>query len=212
MLSTFRLGMRGRLVGTWSRSFHVSASAQNHSGAADRTLLLNKLAFDLTEPEIRQAFKPIGGVESVSVERDPKTLKSRGHGSIVFESPDLAKRASMEMQGLVLHNLPIIVKVKSESRYRGLEEKKYEILYIKNLPYEATEEQVLQVFAPYQALRCGLGRAPVTEKNLGYGFVRFGSKEAAYEALKKTRDVSVGGRRIKVAFAEPKVNNYRYIV
>ncbi|QPG72955.1 hypothetical protein FOA43_000259 [Brettanomyces nanus] len=202
-----------RNLSTGLRNFHNFAPLLlNGTGLPDRTLLLNRLAFDLTEDEIEKAFAPIGGISSVHIECDDKTSKSRGYGRIVFEDANRAKRASVEMQGLVIHNMPIKVSVKSESRYKGLDEKKYEILYIKNLPYDVTEDEVLHLFAPYEALRCGLSRAPVTKKNLGYGFVRFGSKETAYNALQKTRDITLRDRKIKVAFAQPKVNNYRYIV
>lgn len=179
---------------------------------ANRILLLNRLAFDLEEDEIKKAFEPIGGVENVTIARDSDTNKSRGYGYMIFKDPKLAHRSEVEMQGLVLHNFPIKVQVKSEARYRGLESKKYDILYVKNLPYDASDREVLQLFAPYEALRCGLAHAPITKKNLGYGFIRFSSPESAYRALQKSQGVSLHGRKLKVAFAQPKPNNYRHIV
>ncbi|QOU20593.1 hypothetical protein BRETT_000303 [Brettanomyces bruxellensis] len=179
---------------------------------ADHKLVLSKLAFDLEESEVKKAFEPIGGVVSVSIARNPKTGKSRGYGTMIFQTAELAKRASIEMQGLVLHNKPIITRVKSEMRYEGIKSKKYDILHIKNLPYEMTNEDLLKLFAPYEALRSGIAKAPITRKNLGYGYVRFSSANSAYRALLKTRDLKFHDRRLKIAFAEPKPHNYRFIV
>lgn len=174
--------------------------------------MVNKLAFDLTEQELEKAFEPIGSVADVEIVKDETTQRSEGHGSIVFQDAQHARRASIEMQGLVLHNLPIRLQVKSEARYKSLEERSYEVLFIKNLPYDATESELMTIFAPFHALRCGLGRAPMTEKNLGYGYVRFSSKEAALKALKGARGKEIDGRTLKVSFARPKPGNYDYIV
>ncbi len=179
---------------------------------ANQKLVLSKLAFDLEEEELKKAFEPIGGVTSVEIARNPKTGKSRGYGTMVFETAQLAKRASIEMQGLVLHNKPIITRVKSEMRYEGIQSKKYEILHIKNLPYDMTNEDLLKLFAPYEALRSGIAKAPITRKNLGYGYVRFSSANSAHRALLKTKGLTFHDRKLKIAFAEPKYHNYRFIV
>ncbi|ODV86752.1 hypothetical protein CANARDRAFT_6324 [[Candida] arabinofermentans NRRL YB-2248] len=207
----------------WSRTIlKYSTSAQSPSDDhAERTLLINKLSFTLTEEDIVKAFKPIGGVSKVKIERDIKNPdsatesigKSKGYGQIEFETAELAKQALHEMQGLVLNNLPITIRPLSELKVStSSNQAGYHILYIRNLPYSTTESDIMDVFGPLQAIRCGLARAPITQYSLGYGFIRFSNAEAAVKALRVTKGTMFKDRRAKISLAKPESHGYKYIV
>jgi RNA recognition motif-containing protein len=79
-------------------------------------------------------------------------------------------------------------------------------LYVGNLPYESTEQDVKDLFAE-------LGAAPPQRVHLpadaegrkrGFGFVTLATSEEANAALEKLREAQVRGRRLVVNIAHPK--------
>lgn len=175
-----------------------------------RTLLVNKLALNLKDEDLKKVFQSFGTIEKFSISIDTGTNRSKGHGEIVFSTALSAKRAFQQMQGYVMNDFPIRLLLKSDRKNH--QRIQYDVLCIKNLPYDITESDIMSVFVRHQALRCGLIKAPVTHRSLGYGFVRFSSAEAAEKALNELKDLKIKGRKIKLSCAEPKQHNYEYIV
>ncbi|GMG28121.1 unnamed protein product [Ambrosiozyma monospora] len=163
------------------------------------TLIVSKLAYDLTEEDVKNAFNIIPGVQKVNINKHAKTQRSVGFGTIKFENEKLAKRARAEMDGLVLHDRPIRLRFTDEDQKRI---KPSEVLFIKNLPYKTTESQIMYLFTKFHPVRCALMRESISRKSLGYGFIRFYSIENALEALKEKNGTVVDGRKIKLAFSE----------
>lgn len=175
-----------------------------------RTLLINRLAFNLGDEDLKKVFQSFGTIEKILISTDTITKRSKGHGEIIFSTALSAKRAFQQMQGYVMNDLPIRLLLKSDRKIR--QQIKYDILCIKNLPYDITESDIMSVLVRHQALRCGLVKSPITNENLGYGFVRFSSAEAAVKALNDLKDLNFKGRKVKLSCAEPKQHHYEYIV
>ena len=79
-------------------------------------------------------------------------------------------------------------------------------LYVSNLPYDTTQQELTQVFTD-------LGVGPVARIHLpsgpdgrlrGFGFVTLGSAEAANSAIVSLRNADVRGRRLMVNIAHPR--------
>ena len=79
-------------------------------------------------------------------------------------------------------------------------------LYVGNLPYDTTQQELTQVFTE-------LGVGPVARIHLpsgpdgrlrGFGFVTLGSAEAANSAIVSLRNADVRGRRLMVNIAHPR--------
>ncbi|KAH3661306.1 hypothetical protein OGAPHI_006713 [Ogataea philodendri] len=180
----------------------------------NRTLLVSKLPFNVTEQQVGDVFKVVGGLRKVELAKEHGKLK--GYGYAEFESEEQARAAQVQLQGKVVNNMPIRLDLRSEveQRQKYLEDKKYEVLLIRNLPYDATEKSVLDLFSPMQGIRCGLAKAPISDQCLGYGFVRFLDANVALNAVRKIKrsPLHLNGRKLKVEFAKKKVNGYRHIV
>ncbi|KAK8163889.1 hypothetical protein IWX90DRAFT_242754 [Phyllosticta citrichinensis] len=78
-------------------------------------LFLRNLPYDVSEDEIRKAFRTHGDLEEVHVPLDPKTSSGKGFAYVLFQEPDHAVQAYEEMdgrifQGRLLHILPAAAK------------------------------------------------------------------------------------------------------
>lgn len=177
----------------------------------DSTVKITQIAYTALPEMILEPFKRFGNIQYIHVPYDEKSGSLKGLSFIKFEDPRTAKRASSQMNGFVINDFPIRTQVASDKSH--LEITPYEILMLKNLSYDTKDEDVMNVFGPYQAIRVGLRRAPVGDKPcLGYGFVRFGTISASTKALEALDQLSINGRQIKLKYAKPMEHNYSYIV
>lgn len=80
-------------------------------------------------------------------------------------------------------------------------------IYVGNLPYDATDEQLLAVFERYgRVLRAQVMTDQVTGKSRGFGFVRMPHFEDAEEAIMSLNGADFRGRRLRVNSANEDSN------
>ena len=81
-------------------------------------------------------------------------------------------------------------------------------IYVGNLSYEATEEQVSELFTQYGKVD---SIAMITDRDSGrfrgFGFVEM-EDSAANAAIKALNDTEMDGRMLRVNEARPRVNQY----
>ena len=78
-------------------------------------------------------------------------------------------------------------------------------LYVGSLPFDATEDQVHQMFAAHgQVVSAELITDKYTGKSKGFGFVEMASDAEAQTAIQKLNGSNVGTRQIVVNEARPK--------
>ncbi|XP_048586999.1 bromodomain-containing protein 4 isoform X2 [Nematostella vectensis] len=86
------------------------------------------------------------------------------------------------------------------------------LLFVGNLPFEFTETQFGDLMSPYGNIeRLFLVRSEVTGDSKGYGFVEYATRENAMQAkqqLLNTASKYIGGRILRVAFAESNLLTY----
>src|ERR687888_2025516 len=78
-------------------------------------------------------------------------------------------------------------------------------LYVGNLPYSATEDQLTELFSragKVDSVR--VMRDMATGRARGFAFVEMGSDEDAQNAIQKLNNYSFGGRNLTVNEARPK--------
>lgn len=77
-------------------------------------------------------------------------------------------------------------------------------IYVGNLPWSATEEEVSNLFAPYgEVASVKLISDRVTGRPRGFGFVEM-EDEAALKAIDSLADTEMGGRTLKINEAKPR--------
>jgi cleavage stimulation factor subunit 2 len=80
------------------------------------------------------------------------------------------------------------------------------VIFIGNIPYETTEEQLLDIFkevGPVQHFRLMFDRE--TGRPRGYAFCEYGDAETAASAVRNLNGYEVGGRGLKVGWADSEI-------
>ena len=81
-------------------------------------------------------------------------------------------------------------------------------LYVGNMSYSTSEEELRELFASYgevSSVNVVLDR--ITGKSRGFGFVEMSKPEEAQEAIKNLNDHDLGGRKLTVDFARERRND-----
>lgn len=79
-------------------------------------------------------------------------------------------------------------------------------IYVGNLAFSTTEEELRTLFEPYGPVdKVSLVRDRDTGQPRGFGFVELGNDEQAEKAIAALNGQNVGGRNINVNEARPKV-------
>ncbi len=80
-------------------------------------------------------------------------------------------------------------------------------IYVGNLPYNITEDELKDVFAEHGAVdRVTLITDKYTGESKGFGFIEMPTQSEAEEAVKSLDGSSVKGRNIKVNQARPRTD------
>ncbi|MEM7405716.1 MAG: RNA-binding protein [Pseudomonadota bacterium] len=78
-------------------------------------------------------------------------------------------------------------------------------LYVGNLPYNTTEDDLREAFANFgQVTRVNIIKDRDTGDSKGFGFVEMGSSSEGESAISGLDGTSLGGRNIKVNQAKPR--------
>ena len=78
-------------------------------------------------------------------------------------------------------------------------------IYVGNLPYSTTEDQLRDAFAAYgEVTSVNLITDKFTGQSKGFAFVEMASNSAADAAIKGLNETPMGGRNMKVNEAKPR--------
>ncbi|WP_438009773.1 hypothetical protein WME89_14495 [Sorangium sp. So ce321] len=197
-----------------------------------RKLFVAGLPDSITEDVLRQLFEATGGnVVEVSLPKDRATGRPRGFGFVTLSTTGEANAARESLDGSFQGGKSISVRpFQAEPPRRegrpmgpgggpgagpggpgggmggGAAAAPDRTLYVGNLPYDASVEEV-------EGLIGATGAGPVVRVHLpmdpdgrkrGFGFVTMASAEAARAAIDGLRGADVRGRRLVVNLAHPK--------
>lgn len=200
-----------------------------------RKLFVAGLPDSISEEVLRQLFEATGGnVVEVSLPKDRATGRPRGFGFVTLNTSEEANAARESLDGSYQGGKAISVRpFQAEPPRReggpggpmmggpgarpggdrgpmggggGPAGAPDRTLYVGNLPYDATTEEV-------ETLINGTGSGPVVRVHLpmdadgrkrGFGFVTMASADTAKAAIDALRGADVRGRRLVVNLAHPK--------
>lgn len=81
-------------------------------------------------------------------------------------------------------------------------------LYVGNLPYDAAEDQLQQLFASAGTVdTVTIMRDMATGRARGFAFVEMGTDQEAQDAVSQLNESQFGGRTLTVNEARPKTSN-----
>jgi nucleolin len=170
----------------------------------------------ITEESLRELFTSAGAnVEELTLPRDRASGRPRGFAFVRLASVEDAESARNKLDGTMMDGRPIRVRpfsAEPPTRSEGGEggrahgDTSDRTLYLGNLPYQVSEQDVRDLFSQAGAESPRQIHLPVDPggRPRGFGFVTFETAESANDALAKVREPVVGGRRCVLHLALPK--------
>ena len=199
-------------------------------GNEEAKLFVAGLPDGMSEEVLKQLFEATGGkVVAVSLPKDRMTGRPRGFGFVTLASPQEAQAARDALDGSLQAGKSISVRpFQAEPPRRDAagpmgagprpmggppgrpggppQQSPDRTLYVGNLPYDATNEEVLALInavTPDGVVRVHLPMDADGRKR-GFGFVTLASAEAAKAAADALRTADLRNRRLVVNLAHPK--------
>ena len=84
-------------------------------------------------------------------------------------------------------------------------------IYVGNLAYDATEEQLQEMFAEFgQVESASVVLDRVTGRSRGFGFVQMPDDAEGTKAIEELNDKEINGRALRVSQARPKTSRPRH--
>ncbi|KAK8699974.1 hypothetical protein V6N13_018381 [Hibiscus sabdariffa] len=175
-----------------------------------RTVFVYQISLKANERDVYEFFSRAGKVRDVRLIMDRNSRRSKGVGYVEFYDV-MSVPMAIALSGQPLLGQPVMVKP-SEAE-KNLVQPTTSVaagqtgqfaaggrrLYVGNLHFNITEEQLRQVFEPFGTVE--LVQLPPDETGhcKGFGFVQFGRLEDAKNALNLNGQLEIGGRVIKVS-------------
>lgn len=171
------------------------------SCSASRKVVVSNLPSNSNWREIKKFMERAGQVVRVELVDEPKLQKPCA--VILYSSTLEADRAIQQLDGQELRGEAIEVRENTGFRIFRSSRKSNQI-YIKNLPYSVTWQQLRDVFAPFgEVVRVDIPK-DINERSKGFGFVLFRSSTQAIKAITKMNNAEFNGRTILVKHAQKK--------
>ena len=185
------------------------------------TLFVKNLNFDTTETSLREFMETSLGeglIHDISIakKKDVKNIGnmlSMGYGFIQFKTAQSANEALKNLQHKVLDGHSIELKrsnraetasseVKSARKMTNDPGKVSNKLVVRNVPFEATQKEVRDIFATFGELKSVRLPKKVTGSHRGFAFVEFLTEEEAKKAFDKLcHSTHLYGRRLVLEWA-----------
>jgi nucleolin len=202
-----------------------ASNATSHHYANEKTVYVSGLPFTCTEEDIREFFKDIGTIKSIRLPRWHDSGKLRGYGHVEFNTKAAADSA-MELSGQYIKGRyvnvdhPMVPRAAqagpgATSEQAVVASKPHppgcRTIFIKNLPYDVTEEEIRQHFMVYGPItNIRLAGWNHTQNLKGFGYIEYKREDSTEIAVKKNGTIVIRDRRIVVDYetAAPK-GSYR---
>ncbi|KAH9308342.1 hypothetical protein KI387_036253, partial [Taxus chinensis] len=178
-----------------------------------RTVFAYQICLKANEKDVYEFFSRAGKVRDVRLIMDRNSRRSKGVGYIEFYDA-MSVPMAIALSGQLLLGQPVMVKPSEAEKnlvqssaavtgpggmigpYSGGARR----LYVGNLHFNITEDQLRQVFEPFGSVELvQLPTDPETGQCKGFGFVQFARLEDARAAQSLNGQLEIAGRVIKVS-------------
>ncbi|PPR97554.1 hypothetical protein GOBAR_AA23124 [Gossypium barbadense] len=209
-------GLSGNWARHWISGFRRYKDKKEDAAEAEvdperdqRTVFAYQISLKASERDVYEFFSRAGKVRDVRLIMDRNSRRSKGVGYIEFYDV-MSVPMAIALSGQPLIGQPVMVKpseaeknlVQSTTSASAGQTGPYAAggrkLYVGNLHFNITEDQLRQVFEPFGSVE--LVQLPLDETghSKGFGFVQFARLEDAKNALNLNGQLEIGGRVIKV--------------
>lgn len=175
------------------------------------SIFVKNLNFSTTSQKLAELFRPLTGyvVATVKTKPDPKnegSVLSMGFGFVEFRTKEQANIAISSLDGHVLDGHKLQLKISHRqggtSSSKVEKSKKSNKIIVKNLPFEATRKDILELFGAFGQLKSVRVPKKFDRSARGFAFVEFTLLKEAESAMDQLEGVHLLGRRLVMQFAE----------
>jgi len=170
-------------------------------------VFIKNLDKSIDNKQLFDTFSQFGNILSCKIVKDEKE-NSKGYGFVHFESDESGQDAINQVNGMLLCDRKVFVgRFKSKQdrqKENGHRIKQFTNVYVKNLPEEYTEEQLIKVANENgKALSVKL-MTDETGKSKCFGFASYATHEEADKLVKALNEVEMNGKVIYAGRAQKK--------
>ncbi|KAL2259655.1 hypothetical protein VTK26DRAFT_6614 [Humicola hyalothermophila] len=178
-----------------------------------RTVFVQQLAARLRTRELKEFFEKAGPVAEAQIVKDRVSNRSKGVGYVEFKDEE-SVQAALQLTGQKLLGIPVIVQPTEAEKNRQVRNSEssgnhpnsipFHRLYVGNIHFSITEQDLQNVFEPFGELEFVQLQRDDNCRSRGYGFVQFRDASQAREALEKMNGFDLAGRPIRVGLGNDK--------
>ncbi len=183
-------------------------------------LFVRNLSWSATEADLNRLFSEVGQVLSVKIPTRSEDGKPRGFAFVEMASPDEARDAIAQFNGVDLHGRDLVVDYQNESRggerggsgggKRGAPAAKNSKLFVRNIDDSVSEDELYSLFEQAgQVLSVKIPTDRETGYPKGFGFVEMGSVDEAERAIETLNQTALGGKELMIAYQDPERSRSR---
>ena len=183
------------------------------------SVYVKNLNFRTTEDELKRVFEQeVRNVRSVRIPTkvaaakatrgvvDAPVRQSMGFGFVEFNSQAAAKRAIISLQGKVVDGHQIELKISKVnentlSKAAGKKEKPSTKIIVRNVPFQASRKEILQLFGSFGQLKTVRLPKKYDGGHRGFAFVEFTGAKEALNAMKALASTHLYGRHLVIEWA-----------
>jgi nucleolin len=196
---------------------------QQHTDSVERTVFVEGIPFDSTPDQVKEFFEShdISDVVELRLPTWQDSGRLRGYGHVLFGSQDSYDKA-LPLSGKYLQKRYLTIQPANAPKNGSSDALATQTnpddpppndcrtLFVHNLPYGATEEEILKVFEKYGDIEndgVRIARNSVTRQSKGFAYVDFVSPKDAQKVFKAACDknLTVGGRVVRLDFDTGKI-------
>lgn len=194
----------------------AEVNLDNSAFVNSRTVYIEGLPFTATDTQVNEYFRQCGKVISIRLPRWHDSGRLRGYGHVEFAT-DAAAAKAFELDGCDFLDSGRYLKIARPMAPRALQQSQTrtassseiaslrppgcKTVFVKNLPYDVTDESVRSVFqvcGPVINVRLAVWGH--TQQLKGFGYVEFKREDCADIAVKKSGILAINGRPLIVDY------------
>lgn len=211
----------GTLMPNVEQNFRMNwaslGAGERRDDSPEYTIFVGDLAADVTDYVLQETFKSVySSVKGAKVVTDRITGRTKGYGFVKFADESEQLRAMTEMNGVLCSSRPMRIGPAANKKPMGTPQKAtYQnpqatqgesdpnntTIFVGGLDPSVAEEHLRQVFSPYGEL---VHVKIVAGKRCG--FVQFGSRASAEQALSSLNGTQLGGQSIRLSWGRSPSN------
>lgn len=218
-------------AGAQDRQEETKDVEEQEGQSRSKTVFIKNLNFTTKEEEVEAIFRNAnlkGKVLSVKIVRRSDNQQSKGYGFVEMETAEAATHAIKKLQNFMIddHSLKLSLAQKGQSldefeadkkkskllKKRAAETELAQIeneeaqsnkLMVKNLAFEATADDVKELFKQFASIKkVRLPKKVGSKNHRGFGFVEFTSSEEAASAFKQLQNSHLYGRKLVIEWSQ----------